>query len=302
MSQLIVAKNKILFLLFLTLFFNACNTRNQYNSLELKTFEELKPIKNKNLAIAFGGGGVRGFMHLGVIKALNEEGIKADIVTGTSAGSIAATLYASGMEYEKIEELVLSMNQDLLTDYTIRGKGGIIQGKKLALWIQKITKNQKVEEAKIKLGISVTDLTNHKALLITKGDMGQAVQASSTVPGLFIPINSKGKLLVDGSVLSLVPVKFAKALGANITIAVDVFCGKLSIPKENIFDIMYTTNRMQICKISEYELKYADFIIKPKYEPNSYKDFKSKKESIKIGYEATKVLINDIKMALANKT
>lgn len=100
------------FLLLILFSFSACASKNNYDSLQVDTINSIKKVENKNketLGIAFGGGGVRGFYHLGVIKALEESGIKADIVTGTSAGSIAASLYASGMSYEEIAKIVLSL-------------------------------------------------------------------------------------------------------------------------------------------------------------------------------------------------
>lgn len=280
--------------------FGGCGVKNQYNDLATQTLEELKPIKKskKKLGIAFGGGGVRGFTHLGVIKALEEEEIKADIVTGTSAGSIAATLYASGLTYKEIEKLVLELDEYDIADPTLFGDGGMIQGQDLANWVQNATKNKKVEDAKIKLGIAATDLNNHETVLITKGDMGRAVQTSSSIPGGFVPVRSNGKLLVDGGVLSLVPVKFNRALGADIVIGVDIYCGKLRKPKERIMNIVVASTRLQSCVISEHEMKEADYIIRPKYEPKSFRNFDSKEESIKAGYEATRKIILDLLQVL----
>lgn len=280
---------------------SGCGIKNRYDSLDTKSLKDIKVIKkqkNKTLGIAFGGGGVRGFAHLGVIKALEEEGIKADIVTGTSAGSIAASLYASGMRYEEIEKKVLNLGREDIGDLTLFSKGGLIQGKKLAKWIQKSTNNMKIEDAKIKLGITATDLTNHKSLLIIKGDTGEAVQASSTIPGAFVPVISKENILVDGGILSLVPVKFNKALGADVVLGVDVYCGKIKKAKESMIHIMVSVLRVQSCKLSEYEINDSDFIIRPKYEPKNYRNFNSKEESIKMGYEETKKILPSLKQKL----
>lgn len=285
----------------LLLTLSSCAQKNQYDALQTKTLKELKPLKasnKKTLSIAFGGGGVRGFTHLGVIKALEEAGMKADVVTGTSAGSLAASMYASGMSFEKMEKAVLELDEFDIADITISGEGGVIQGKKLAEWIQKSTNNAKIEEAPIKLGIAVTDLSNSESLLITKGDMGEAAQTSATIPGAFVPVKSNGKLLVDGGVLSLVPVKFNKALGADVVIGVDIYCGKIRQPKERMVNILVNATRVQSCKISEYEMAEADVVIRPEYEPKSYGNFDSKEESIQAGYEATQRVILEIKRRL----
>lgn len=276
-------------------------SKNQYDNLEALPLENIQKInftKNKTLGIAFGGGGVRGFMHLGVIKALEEADIKADIVTGTSAGSLAASLYASGMNYEQIEKIVTSLKKEDIADINIFCDGGIIAGKKLSHWIQQHTNNLHIENTPIKLGITVTDLTQEKSLLITKGDMGKAVQTSSTVPVAFVPVNANGNIFIDGGILSLIPIRFAKAMGADIVIGVDIYCGKKNKPKEEMLNIAMATLRLQSCEISKEEQSEADFIIRPDFEPKSFSSFDSKEQSIEAGYKATKAMIKELKKKL----
>ncbi len=277
-----------------------CSVKNQYDNLETKTIKEIEALSDdkKTLGIAFGGGGVRGFVHLGVIKALEEEGIEADIITGTSAGSIVASFYASGMGYDDMQKIVNELEEGDIQDLTFLSNGGMIQGKKLAHWINEKTKNIKIEDTPKKLGIAVTDLTNGRALLITKGNIGKASQTSSSIPGGFVPVFSKDKMLVDGGVLSLVPVDFNRALGADLVVAIDIYCGKLKKPKENMLNIMYAATRLQNCKISEFEMDHADFIIRPNYEPKDMGSFDSKLESIQVGYDAAKKIIPALKQRL----
>ena len=276
-------------------------SKNQYDDLNAIPLEDIKKVetsKNKTLGIAFGGGGVRGFMHLGVIKALEEAGIKPDIVTGSSAGSIAASLYASGMKYKEIEKIVTSLKEKDLADINIFSDGGFIGGKKLSTWIQQHTNNIAIENTPIKLGIAVTDLTHGKPLLITKGDIGKAVQTSSTVPVAFVPINSNGNIYIDGGILSLIPIRFTRAMGADIVVGVDIYCGKKNKPKEEMLNIAMATLRLQSCEISKEEQSEADFIIRPDFEPKSFSNFDSKEESIEAGYKATKLMIEAIKKKL----
>ncbi len=298
MKKLFLSLLTIIIILFI---FNHYASKNQYDDLNATPLESIKKIeitKNKTLGIAFGGGGVRGFMHLGVIKALEEAGIKPDIVTGSSAGSIAASLYASGMKYREIEKIVTSLKEKDLADINLFSDGGLIGGKKLSTWIQQNTNNIDIENTPIKLGIAVTDLTDGKPLLITKGDMGKAVQTSSTVPVAFVPINSNGNIYIDGGILSLIPIRFAKAMGADIVVGVDIYCGKKNKPKEEMLNIAMATLRLQSCEISKEEQSEADFIIRPNFEPKSFSSFDSKEESIEAGYKATKVMIEAIKKKL----
>ena len=291
----------LLIIVCILLTLNHFASKNQYDDLYATPLENIQKIqleKNKTLGIAFGGGGVRGFMHLGVIKALEEAGITPDIVTGSSAGSIAASLYASGMKYTEIEKIVTSLKEKDLADINIFSDGGLIGGKKLSTWIQQHTNNISIEDTPIKLGIAVTDLTHGKPLLITKGDIGKAVQTSSTVPVAFVPINSNGNIYIDGGILALIPIRFAKAMGADIVVGVDIYCGKKNKPKEEMLNIAMATLRLQSCEISKEEQSEADFIIRPNFEPKSFSSFDSKEESIEAGYKATKLMIEAIKKKL----
>ncbi len=298
MKKLLLSLVIIIAILFVV---NHYASKNQYDNLEATPLEKIKKVKiskNKTLGIAFGGGGVRGFMHLGVIKALEEAGIRPDIVTGTSAGSIAASLYASGLNYKEIEKIVTSLQEKDLADINIFSNGGLIGGKKLSNWIQQHTNNISIENTPIKLGIAVTDLTQGKPLLITSGDMGKAVQTSSTVPVAFVPINSNGNIYIDGGILSLIPIRFTKAMGADIVVGVDIYCGKKNKPKEEMLNIAMATLRLQSCEISKKEQKEADFIIRPDFEPKSFSNFDSKEQSIEAGYKATKEMIEELQKKL----
>jgi len=240
--------------------------------------------------IAFGGGGVRGFVHIGVIRALDEAGILADMVTGTSAGSIAASLYASGMSYTEIEKIAKSVSEYDLADVVIPRQGAI-QGKALANWIDKAVGYRRIKELAIPLGIAVTDLTHGKALLVVDGDVGQAVQASSAVPGAFVPLQVDGATWVDGGILSLVPVRFTRAMGADVVLGVDIYCGNLNKLKGTLLDYVLSTFRLQSCLLNKEEASEADFLIRPNFEPTSVTSFKQRDEAIKAGYEATKAII-----------
>ncbi|WP_036827546.1 patatin-like phospholipase family protein, partial [Photobacterium sanctipauli] len=212
-----------------------CSTVNEYDDLtavdiammptaEAAQVEQVSSLSTDNpkLAIAFGGGASRGMMHLGVMKALEEAGIKADIVTGTSVGSIAAALYSSH-EYHDVERKMFEFAEREIVDINLSRKG-LIKGKALAKWVNKHTGYDDISDLPVTTGIVATNLTQQKAVMFTAGDIGEAVQTSSSVPGVFVPIYHNEDILVDGGVLSLVPVYAARQLGADIVIAVDVFC------------------------------------------------------------------------------
>ena len=180
----------------------ACSSANVYDDLNAT---KVATKQQHELGIAFGGGGVRGFMHLGVLKALEEEGIKPDVVSGTSAGSIAAILYASGMTLEEMELAIGEIDLSDLADFVVSSKG-LVNGKKLSDWINTQVDYEDLAEMPIPVAVTATNLTNQKMVMIRSGNPGHAAQTSSTIPGAFVPVENQGSILVDGGVLSVIPV------------------------------------------------------------------------------------------------
>lgn len=295
-----------------------CATRNVYNDLIAQplasvqnTGQTITPITHRpKLGIAFGGGGVRGFMHIGVIKALEEHHIQADVVTGSSAGSFIASAYASGLNYEQISRMADDLGVWDIADLVVSHRGGI-QGQKIAQWVNTRLGNEanqsRIEHMPLPLGIAVTDINKQQALLVTQGNVGQAVQASSSIPGAFIPVKVKGQTWVDGGVLALVPVHFTKAMGADVVIGVDVYCGNFPSrleqgkDKEGFTTMLYFSSRLQTCALNKTEFNTADVTISPDFEPKSISSFKSKQQAIEAGYQSTLKVIPKIKALLTNK-
>jgi NTE family protein len=291
-----------------SLFLSSGSTLNTGEKFEAVPVQQVVPVARSGdllhrpqLGIAFGGGGVRGFVHLGVIRALDEAGIRADIVTGASAGSIAASLYASGLPYQTIEHVVQSVSESDLADLVIH-KQGALKGTALAEWVNEATGHRFIGELPIPLGIAVTDLTNGEALLVVEGDVGKAVQASASVPGAFVPIQVNGAIWVDGGVLSLVPVRFTRAMGADVVIGIDIYCGAQRELKGTLFDNVLSTFHLQSCLLNREEASEADLLIRPRFEPTSVSSFKQRDEAIRIGYEAMKARLPALMNRLDHNT
>jgi NTE family protein len=248
--------------------------------------------------VAFGGGGVRGFVHLGVLKALDEAGIAIHVATGTSVGALAATLRASGLGYEEIAALAQKTGRFELLDLVF-SREGAINGQAYAAWIRAATGGKPLRDFPIPIGITVTDIEAGIPLLVIDGDPGEAVQASATVPGTVIPVKSKGRTLVDGGVLSVVPVRFARAMGADVVVAVDIFCGRIPPLKGHAVDTVLNTLRLQSCLLSKAEIGSADILIRPEFEPDDPVSFSQRDRAIAAGYEATRKVIPEIRARLA---
>ncbi|WP_333913157.1 patatin-like phospholipase family protein [Vibrio coralliirubri] len=278
-----------------TLSLMACSTPNVYNDLNATPSTE---TGEHELGIAFGGGGVRGFMHLGVIKALAEEGIAPDVVSGTSAGSIAATLYASGLSYEEMELAIEKVGMSDIADFVFSSKG-LVNGKNLSEWINSQVTYDDLSDMPMPVALTATNLTSRETVIIRSGNPGHAVQTSSTIPGAFVPVENQGDILIDGGIFSVVPVYAAKDLGAKKVIAVDIYCHNQITPEVSASKITLAAFRMQSCRLSEQELNSADVVIRPDYEPSGSAAFNEKEQAIQAGYLAAKEAMPEIKAMLS---
>ena len=176
------------------------------------------PLK---IALALGGGAARGFAHVGVIKALEAQGIIADIIVGTSAGSVVGALYAAGYNGFELQELSMQMDERQVSDWSMPNRG-VIKGEALQDFINKAVKYRTLEKMKKTLAVVATDLQSGEMIVFRSGNTGMAVRASSSVPGIFQPVSINGREYVDGGLVAPVPVRVARALGADFVIAVDI--------------------------------------------------------------------------------
>ncbi len=185
------------------------------------------------IALALGGGAARGWSHIGVINALQERGIEADMVCGTSIGALVGAAHAAG-QLPHLENWVRGLRwQDVVgfLDLTLT-KGGVIQGKKVFDQLRQHYRVEHIEELQRPFGAVATNLNNGLEVWLREGPVVEAVRASSSLPGLFTPVYYDGHWLVDGGLVNPVPVSLCRAMGAELVIAVDLFAQR-SIPAEN---------------------------------------------------------------------
>jgi len=174
-------------------------------------------------AIAFGGGGAKGYAHLGVLKALKELDIEFDIVTGTSIGSFVGAVYAGG-GIERLEEIASKIS---LTDLPriltpAFSKHGLLSGNYINQLLKKVISEERIEQLPIKYASISVDINSGKIVEFTKGKLDKAIRSSIAIPGLFTPVIDGDRFLVDGGVMEPVPVNSARRLGADFVIAVDL--------------------------------------------------------------------------------
>ena len=257
-----------------------------------------KPQRPPRIGLALGGGAARGFAHIGVIQVLEENGIKPDMVVGTSAGSLVATLYASGRSGAELASLALAMDESTITDWSFPGRG-LIRGEALARYVREQTGGRGIEQMKMPLGVVATDLDNGQAILFQRGDPGTAVRASSAVPAVFQPVRIGAREYVDGGLAAPVPVSFARQMGAELVIAVDISATPDGAATGDAFHMLLQTFAIMSRNISRFELKGSDVVVvRPSLIGVSSADFTARKRAIEAGRQATLAVLVDLKARL----
>ncbi len=244
-----------------------------------------RPLRPPRIGLALGGGAARGFAHIGVIQVLEEAGIRPDLVVGTSAGSLVATLYASGKSGPELAKLAITMDESAITDWGFPGRG-LIRGEALARYVREQTGGKLIEQFGLPLGVVATDLDNGQAVLFQRGDPGLAVRASSAVPAVFQPVKIGAREYVDGGLVSPVPVRFARQMGAELVIAVDISNAPEGNPTGDMMRLLLQTFAIMGRSINQFELKEADLVLRPKLTGTSGADFTVRKQTIEAGREA----------------
>ena len=257
-----------------------------------------KPLRPPRIGLALGGGAARGFAHIGVIQVLEEAGIRPDLVAGTSAGSLVAALYASGKPGAELARLALAMDESAITDWSFPTRG-LIRGEALARYVRDNTAGRLIEQMALPLGIVATDLDSGAPMLFQRGDTGIAVRASSAVPAVFQPVRIGTREYVDGGLVSPVPVRFARQMGAELVLAVDITSPPDGNATSDAFKMLMQTFAIMGRSINTWELKEADLVVRPRLAGVSSADFTARKRAIDAGREAMTTLLPALKQKIA---
>lgn len=254
------------------------------------------------IAFVLGGGGARGFAHTGALKVLDDAGIHADVVVGTSAGSFVGALYAGGIRNDELLATALKVEEDQLFDFVIPNRG-FIEGNRLQTYLNAALNGRLIEQLSVPFVAVATELKSGRRVAFNRGDAGVAVRASCSVPGVFQPTMIEGEEYVDGGLTSPVPVKVARDLGADIVIAIDV-----SRRPVDRTDFGSTTAIMgQAIVIMEQsialeETKFADVVIRPDLAKVPAADLAARTRAIAAGEEAARAALPRIRALIAEKT
>jgi len=281
----------------------ACGTAPVAPSVPDQAVVDKAPVPERRAArigLALGGGAARGFAHVGVIQVLEEAGLQPQLVTGTSAGSLVAALYASGKTSQELRRVAETMEEAEITDWMMPILNrGALRGEALARYVNSQVGGKSIEQMKIPLGIVATDLRTGEAITFRRGNTGSAVRASSAVPAVFQPVRIGEHEYVDGGLVSPVPVKQAREMGANFVIAVDISSDPEGNPAGDTFQILMQTFAIMGKSINTLALREAEFVVRPPLSGVKSADFGARRRSIEAGRSAMLAMLPQLKTRIA---
>ncbi|OGA19654.1 MAG: hypothetical protein A3H32_05435 [Betaproteobacteria bacterium RIFCSPLOWO2_02_FULL_63_19] len=254
------------------------------------------------IGLALGGGAARGFAHIGVIKVLEKIGIRPDIVVGTSTGSFVGAFYAAGYDGAALEALAEELTESQLRDIVWPNRG-IVKGERLQDFVNGRLGSRSIEELPIRYAAAATDLRSGTLAVMTRGNIGMAVRASSAIPGLFEPVVINGHEYVDGGLVSPVPVQSARDLGAELVIAVDI----TKRPEDtkviaSTTDVVVQALEIMVRNLSNQEMRSADVVVTPDTASLESLTFATRDDAIAAGAKATMAIVPRLRAMVAKVT
>ncbi len=250
------------------------------------------------IGIALGGGAAKGFAHIGVIKMLEANGYQPEVVSGTSAGSVVGALYASGMDAFAMQKTAFSLDEAEIRDVSLFS-GGLVKGQKLQDYVNQLVGGKSIERMRKPFAAVATQLETGERTVFVRGNTGQAVRASSSIPGVFeaVPI---GKFhYVDGGVVSPVPVDAARQLGADIVVAVDISSKASGKNPGSVLGNINQSITIMGQKLGALELARADVVIRPSVNEIGPADFEQRNNAIMEGERAALAAMPQIRAKVA---
>lgn len=259
-----------------------------------------QPAREPVVALVLGGGGAKGFAHIGVIKVLESHGIRPKLVVGTSAGSFVGGLYASGLSPFALQQLALNLEESDVRDLTL-SRQGFLLGQKLQDYINSQVSQQPIQNFPIRFAAVATEADTGRKVVFTRGNAGQAIRASCSIPNVFVPVTIAGKEYVDGGLVSPIPIETARDLGADVVIAVDISARPSAGQTRSAWALLDQTINIMGQQAINRELPLADVVIKPMVLGVGTLELESKHRSLLEGERAAQAKLPAILTAIAKK-
>jgi NTE family protein len=264
------------------------------------------PIGRKPVALVLSGGSARGYAHIGVIRVLEANGLRPDIIVGTSAGSIVGALYASGLTAAELDRAIAQLDASVFNDFVLPGLSvlpgemGFVRGEKLHRFIDARVRHHHIQDFPIRFAAVATELATGRPVAFNAGDAGLAVLASCAVPGVITPVVIGRSRYSDGQISSPLPVATARSLGAKVVIAVDV-----TYPPEDAFvysaiGVLFQSFTASVHRLKEFEKADADLVIVPAIERTASQfSFADQARLVAVGERAATSMLPAIRAAFA---
>lgn len=258
----------------------------------------LPPPPKIRIGVALGGGAAKGFAHIGVIKMLEANGFQPEVVSGTSAGSVVGAMYASGMDAFAMQKQAFALDETQIRDYSLFS-GGVVKGQKLQDYVNLQVGQKTIQQMKKPFAAVATQLETGERTVFVRGNTGQAVRASSSIPGVFEPVTIGQYHYVDGGVVSPVPVDAARQLGADFVIAVDISSKASGKNPGSVLGNINQSITIMGQRLGQQELARADVVIRPSVNEIGPADFEQRNNAIMEGERATLAAMPQIRAKLA---
>ncbi len=253
-------------------------------------------MERKKVGLALSGGAARGFAHLGVVKVLAEHQIPIDFIAGTSAGSIVGAAIACALNVDEIIEIGKKMSWYKVSGFPYSTRG-LLSNAPMGDLLRKNLPFENIEDLPIPFAAVACALETGEEIVLDKGDLPDAIRASCAIPGVFVPVPYEGKHLIDGGVVSLVPTKTVKRMGAEIVIAVDVNAAGATYwsAPTTFLGVLFQSAMLLLRTAGKSQHYRADVVIVPQIAHLRPDEIGKMEEFVQLGEEAALEKIDEIK-------
>ena len=259
----------------------------EVKSAHVPRTESPKPCR---IGLALGGGFARGLAHVGILKVLEDEGIIPDFIAGTSVGAVIGAAYCSGVSAKELEELAAIVRFKDFARYTI-SRFGLCTNDRMTGFLRKILKVKTFEELRIPLAVTATNFMTGEPVVFTKGQLVDPVRASCAYPGVFLPVNVEGQLMVDGLLGHAVPTQPLREMGADRVAAVYFGAHWVQKTPRHVFEVIGQCFSIAMANMSSLWKQYTDITIEPNVNGYAFDDFQRASSLVKIGEEAGREIL-----------
>lgn len=247
------------------------------------------------IGLALGGGFARGIAHIGVLKVLEEEGIPVRLIAGTSVGALIGASYCSGLSIAELREVARNTRFTSLARWTL-SRYGFASNDRMITFLTRILKAKTFEEMRIPLGVAATDFNTGEGVVFHSGEIIDPVRASCAYPGMFLPVNIRGRYLVDGMLSHPVPTHPLREMGADRVLAVHLkgMWSGGGAPK-HLFAVIGQSFAIAQDAMGSIWRSAADLVVEPDVAGFEYDDFKRSDELIRVGEQAMRKALPEVR-------